>query len=338
MGQEELVRKVVSSIEKSAQQLVPHLNAALVYVHNDQSNEYLLANESQDEQAPRVIVPEQGLLGHIAVSGTGTIVNDVSQEGPLSAEEQDWLSKAALLIHPMLAQDVQSGILVLVRRQKGFTPQEFRLIGIVANQAGIHLYNAQRYERSQHLADRDRMLGVLNQAAFTRQAQVLLNQARLAKQPVALLYPDIDDFRVVNNTFGHPTGDKVLVGIANIMQTVVGNTGIVGRSAGEEFFILLPELHDREAVQVADEIRTRVQKSKFDSDDLREVRVTLSIGVAIFPRDASDFASLKKQADRAAYLAKRLGKNRVCLYQDRQELVESPEPTETGYLVQVQEL
>jgi diguanylate cyclase (GGDEF)-like protein len=238
----------------------------------------------------------------------------------------------------MFAQDVQSGILVLVRRQKGFTPQEFRLIGIVANQAGIHLYNAQRYERSQQLADRDRMLGVLNQAAFTRQAQVLLNQAHRAKQPVALLYPDIDDFRVVNNTFGHPTGDKVLVGIANIMQAVVGNTGIVGRSAGEEFFILLPELQDQEAVQVADEIRTRVQESRFDSDDSRKVRVTLSIGVAIFPRDASDFASLKKQADRAAYLAKRLGKNRVCLYQDRQELVEPPESTETGYLVQVQEL
>jgi two-component system cell cycle response regulator len=242
----------------------------------------------------------------------------------------------------MFAQQLQIGILVLVRYKKGFTPQEFRLVGIVANQAGIPLHNARIYERSQQLADKDRMLGVLNQSAFTQRSQVLLSRARLANQPVALLYPDIDDFRVVNNTFGHPTGDRVLVGVAQVMQEVVGDAGIVGRSAGEEFFILLPNIQDREALRVADEIRASVQDSVFVSDDQRQVQVTLSIGVAVFPRDAGDFASLKKQADRAAYLAKRLGKNRVCLYQDRQELIESPDaepqPTTAGSLVQVQEL
>jgi diguanylate cyclase (GGDEF)-like protein len=347
MSQEEIVRKVVSSIAQAALQLVPQLDAALVYVHNDQANEYLLASESGDGRAPRVILPGQGWLGRIAVNGTGTIENDLSQVDLAHAQELDWPPKTALLVHPMFAQEVQIGMLMLVRYKKGFTPQEFRLVGIVANQAGIHLHNAQMYERSQQLADKDRMLGVLNQAAFTQQAQVLLSRARLANHPVALLYPDIDDFRVVNNTFGHPTGDKVLIGIASIMQQVVGEAGIVGRSAGEEFFILLPDAQDQEALQVADEIRAQVERSVFVSDDQRDVYVTLSIGVAVFPRDAGDFASLKKQADRAAYLAKRLGKNRVCLYQDRQELVEPPnaEPetassglAQTESLVQVTEL
>ena len=346
MSQEEIVHKVVASIAQAARQLVPQLDAALIYVHNDQANEYLLANESADGQAPRVIIPGQGWLGDVAVNSMGTIANDMSQENPTHADELNWPPKTAILVHPMFAQEVQIGMLVLVRYKKGFTPQEFRLVGIVANQAGIHLYNAQMYERSQQLADKDRMLGVLNQAAFTQQSQVLLSRARQANHPVALLYPDIDDFRVVNNTFGHPTGDKVLIGIAGLMQAVVGNAGIVGRSAGEEFFILLPDTLDREAVRVADEIRARVEESVFYADDQREVRVTLSIGIALFPRDAGDFGSLKKQADRAAYLAKRLGKNRVCLYQDRQELVtpadRGPEPTSpelapTGTLVQVQE-
>jgi diguanylate cyclase (GGDEF)-like protein len=322
MSQEEIVHKVVSSIAQAAQQLIPQINAALVYIHNEEANEYLLANESGDGRAPRVIVPGQGLLGQIAVTGSGTVVNDVSPSAPSRSNELDWPPKTALLVHPMFAQQVQIGMLVLVRYKKRFTPQEFRLVGIVANQAGIPLYNAQMYERSQQLADRDRMLGLLNQAAFTRRSQVLLSRARQAGQRAALLYPDIDDFRVVNNTYGHPTGDKVLVGIADIMQTTVGDAGIVGRSAGEEFFILLPDSQEQEALCVAEEIRGRVQETAFLSDDQRQVRVTLSIGVAMFPRDAGDFASLKKQADRAAYLAKRLGKNRVCLYQDRQELVE----------------
>jgi diguanylate cyclase (GGDEF)-like protein len=342
MSQEEIVHKVVSSIAQAASRLIPQLDAALVYMHNDQANEYLLASESGDGRAPRIVVPGQGLLGRVAVNGTGTIVNDVSSESPLSSEELNWPPRTAILVHPMFAQQLQIGILVLVRYKKGFTPQEFRLVGIVANQAGIPLHNARIYERSQQLADKDRMLGVLNQSAFTQRSQVLLSRARLANQPVALLYPDIDDFRVVNNTFGHPTGDRVLVGVAQVMQEVVGDAGIVGRSAGEEFFILLPGTQDRAALHVADEIRARVQDSVFVSDDQRQVRVTVSIGVAVFPRDAGDFASLKKQADRAAYLAKRLGKNRVCLYQDRQELVESSDgesqPTTAGAVVQVQEL
>jgi diguanylate cyclase (GGDEF)-like protein len=347
MSQEEIVQKVVSSIAQAAQQLIPNLDAALVYMHNEQANEYLLANESGDGRAPRVIVPGQGLLGHVAVNGSGTIVNDITPSQSPSALESSWPPKTSILAHPMYAQQIQIALLVLVRYRKRFTPQEFRLVGIVANQAGIPLYNAQIYERSQQLADKDRMLGVLNQAAFTRRSEILLSQARQTGQPVAMLYPDIDDFRVVNNTYGHPTGDKVLIGIAGIMQTVVGDTGIVGRSAGEEFFILLPNTEDRGALHVANEIRNRVEDTVFRSDDQRQLQVTLSIGVAVFPRDAGDFASLKKQADRAAYLAKRLGKNRVCLYQDRQELIEpakqgpetaSREPARTQSSVQVQEL
>jgi diguanylate cyclase (GGDEF)-like protein len=332
MSQEEIVQKVVSSIAQAALHLIPQVDAALVYVHNDQANEYLLANESGDGRAPRVIVPGEGLLGQIALRGARTIVNDIDAQRTPGSDQGEthrlrWPPKTAILAHPMLAQDVQIGMLILVRYQKGFTPQEFHLVGIVANQAGIPLYNAQVYERSQQLADKDRMLGVLNQAAFTRQSQGLLSRARLANQTVALLYPDIDDFRVVNNTFGHPTGDKVLVGVADIMQAVVGQMGIVGRSAGEEFFILLPDSQERQALRVANEIRSRVEESVFVSDDGRQVRVTLSIGIAVFPRDAGDFASLKKQADRAAYLAKRLGKNRACLYQERQEQSGPRDPT-----------
>ena len=74
------------------------------------------------------------------------------------------------------------------------------------------------------------------------------------------------------------------------------------------------------ALDVADQIRAQVEHTTFTSLNREEVQVTLSIGVALFPRDAGDFESLKKQADRAAYLAKRMGKNRVCLYQDRKEL------------------
>jgi diguanylate cyclase len=166
-----------------------------------------------------------------------------------------------------------------------------------------------------------------------------MNRARLNNQPVTLLYSDIDDFRVINNTYGHTSGDLVLAGIADLMKEIVGDAGIVGRSGGEEFFILLPNMGEQNALDVANKIRQQTQDLVFTSQDHREIRATVSTGIAIFPRDAADVASLKKQADRAAYLAKRMGKNRVCLYEDRKEFIElaerEPETLVSGAVLEV---
>jgi diguanylate cyclase (GGDEF)-like protein len=322
MSQEETVQKIGESISQAISELVPQLDACLLYIYNHEASEYLLTGEAQGQDIPRTVIPGFGLLGRIAFEGTGKIANAVVLEDALGPEERRWPAKTSLLVHPLSAEQQQVGLLVLVRYRKGFTAEEFRLVGIVANQAGVTLHNAQLYEQSRNLADRDRLLDVLNQAAFAQQAQRILSRARMAGQPVALLYPDIDDFRRVNNTFGHPTGDRVLVGIAAIMKQLVGETGIVGRSAGEEFFVLLPNTDEEQAIDLADKIRQRVQDTPFFADDGQEVYATISTGVAIFPRDAGDFETLKKQADRAAYLAKRMGKNRVCLYEDRKEFME----------------
>jgi len=321
MSKEETVQKISASISQAMSELILQLDACFVYARNNESNEYLLVNTDDDEYGPTTIIPGYGLLGRAAFDSTGTVINDVTSQDALSPDERKWPSKTAILAYPLLAEQQEVGLLVLLRRGRGFTAEEFRLVSIVANQAGVTLHNAQLYEQSRQLADRDRQLNVLNQDAFMQRSRRILSRARIDGQAVALLYPDIDDFRVINNTYGHSTGDIVLAGIANLMKEVVGNTGLVGRSGGEEFFILLPNIDEQEALDIANEIRQRIQDRVFISDDEREVRATISTGVAIYPRDAGDIASLKKKADNAAYLAKRTGKNRVCLYEDRKELI-----------------
>ena len=337
MSEDAVVETASATIAHAISKLIPQLDACLVYVRNEEANEYLLVHPDGQEDSWRnaqVILPGHGFLGQIAIESTGTMINDATTEQSAGETEWPWPNETAVLAYPMFAEKQQAGLLVLTRHRRKFTPQEFRLVGIVANQAAVALHNAILYERTQHLADRDRLLGVLNQAAFGQRAKRILSQAGQANQPAAMLYPDIDDFRLVNNAFGHPTGDKVLIGVANEMERVVNGTGIVGRSGGEEFFILLPNTDEHKALDVADQIRAQVESHTFYSVDHQEVRVTLSIGVALFPRDAGDFEGLKKQADRAAYLAKRMGKNRVCLYQDRKELfaanIPSPELAQIG--------
>jgi diguanylate cyclase (GGDEF)-like protein len=332
MSQEETVQKMAGSITQAMSELITDLDASLIYALNSESNEYLLVTRGEEQMGPHNVVPGYGLLGRIAVESVGRIVTDVSEHEPLTPQEREvWGTKTAILAYPLFADRSEVGLLVLIRFGRRFAAEEFRLVGIVANQVGATLHNAQMYERSLQRADRDRQLNVLNQAAFMERSERVMGRARGENQAVALLYPDIDDFRIVNNTYGHPTGDKVLGGVAELMKQVVKDRGLIGRSGGEEFFILLPNTAEQKAVQIADEIRQRIQDHVFFSEDGREVRATISTGVALFPRDAGNIANLIKQADRAAYLAKRMGKNRVCLYEDRREFIETAErETELG--------
>jgi diguanylate cyclase (GGDEF)-like protein len=322
MSQDETVQKISDSIAQALSELILNVQACLVYAHNAEANEYVLTSLQGDTRAPRDIIPGHGLLGRSVTKATGTVVNDVTLEDALSPEERQWPPKTALLVHPMYAEQQNVGLLVLMRQGKGFTSEEFRLVSIVANQAGVTLHNAQMFEQSKQLADTDRKLGILNQAAFTQQSERAFGRSQLADESVAVLLGDIDDFRKVNNTYGHQTGDRVLIGVASLMKEVIGTKGFVGRWGGEEFAVTLPNTDDRQAYGIADEIRRRVQDSVFLSDEEQQVQATISIGVAVFPRDATDFLSLHKQADRAAYLAKKTGKNRVCLYEDRKEFIE----------------
>jgi diguanylate cyclase (GGDEF)-like protein len=267
-------------------------------------------------------MPGQGLLGDVLSSGNSTVVNDVTSRTERSRAELKWTERTAIMAYPLFAESQIIGLMVLVRYRRAFDAEQFRVVGIIASQVGVTLHNAQIYERSLQRAEIDQNLDVLNHAAFMQKAQRAMGRAQLAGRPVALLLGDIDDFGQVNNTYGHATGDIVLMDVANLMKQAVPEPGFVGRRGGEEFVILLPDTNELAALAKAEEVRTRIQNHEFRADDGREVRATISTGVALFPRDASDIVSLDKFADRAAYLAKRMGKNRVCLYEDQKEKLE----------------
>jgi diguanylate cyclase (GGDEF)-like protein len=163
------------------------------------------------------------------------------------------------------------------------------------------------------------------QQAFTEIACVLLRMGAILEdmrgtgRPAAVLLGDIDDFRRVNNTYGHATGDIVLAGVGHCFQEGIEELGVFGRLGGEEFVGLLPGVGREESVAVADGIRQRVGECVFESTDGRDLRATISIGIALFPQDAADLVSLYQLADRAAYEAKRRGKDMVCLFGEVQE-------------------
>lgn len=163
-------------------------------------------------------------------------------------------------------------------------------------------------------ATTDHLTNLSNRRQFEKSLEMELERAREYKQKLSLLVIDIDRFKKVNDTFGHTSGDAVLKQLGQLLIEHSRSADIVSRNGGEEFAILLLDCGHHQALAIAESIRQSVEKYHFALPDGNTIRLTISIGVAVFPdhcddRDDNDFF---EQADRALYEAKNTGRNRVC--------------------------
>ncbi|MDX3111536.1 GGDEF domain-containing protein [Nonomuraea angiospora] len=164
----------------------------------------------------------------------------------------------------------------------------------------------------QAAARTDAKTGLLNAAAWQREADTEIVRARRTGETLALLIIDIDHFKRVNDAYGHLVGDQVLVGVASTLRSQLRDYDVVGRFGGEEFVVLLPGADIHEARQVAERLRTRIGHMAIPVDDAL-VRVTISTGVALMSVHGDDLIDLLAAADLALYRAKELGRDRVCI-------------------------
>jgi diguanylate cyclase len=161
-----------------------------------------------------------------------------------------------------------------------------------------------------HLAQHDALTGLPNRTLCDDRIQQALSQAKRDMGRLALIYVDLDDFKSINDTYGHHAGDLLLCSAARRMEACVRNADTVGRLGGDEFMVLLATIDlEQDATLVAGKIRDALSLP-FDLDGSR-LSITCSIGVAIYPEHGADAITLSKSADAAMYLAKEGGGNRV---------------------------
>ncbi|MDX6667988.1 MAG: hypothetical protein QOK04_1368 [Solirubrobacteraceae bacterium] len=180
-----------------------------------------------------------------------------------------------------------------------------RLAGVVA-QAATALDNARLIETMLHQARHDNLTGLLGHRAFHEALGLELGNDQ-ADRVFALATVDIDDFKLVNDLYGHPTGDKALRRVAAALRESIREEDVVFRVGGEEFTVILPGLTARDALPVAERLRAAVAAISF----VMPLRV--SIGLASYPADAADRKALLERADAAMYAAKRGGKDRTSM-------------------------
>lgn len=159
----------------------------------------------------------------------------------------------------------------------------------------------------------DYLTGLNNVRQFDIIYNMISEKTLEKEEHLSLLYLDIDYFKKVNDTYGHAEGDIVLRELANILRRTCRDYDIISRNGGEEFSVMLLDCPAQKAVAIAEKIRTTVEKHTFRLSNGKELRVTISVGVACYPDSTADIANLKEEADTALYKAKHSGRNKVVI-------------------------
>ena len=224
----------------------------------------------------------------------------------------------SLLVLPLIAADEAIGTLTLfARAEKRFGKDIREMLAVIANQVAVSLQNGLLYKRMETMATTDGLTGLTNHRSFQERFEDLLMRAQRHNGKVALLLCDVDHFKKVNDNYGHPVGDEVLRRVARVLQEVPRKIDIPARYGGEEFAVLLDNVDVVQAKVVADRIRIEISKVVVETDK-GGLSVTQSIGVAAFPDDGRDRATLIERADLSLYHAKHTGRNRVVTWAEVQ--------------------
>ncbi|HEX8139862.1 MAG TPA: sensor domain-containing diguanylate cyclase [Pyrinomonadaceae bacterium] len=216
-----------------------------------------------------------------------------------------------LAVVPLFYQERYMGVL-LVRSDdpaRNWQENELLLLRTVADQVTVAVNHARLFAQMQQQALTDGLTGCFNRRSFELQLERDMHLATRMRQSVSLILLDIDNFKRVNDTYGHEVGDMALRVLAENLREELRGVDTAARYGGEEFAVILPQAGVDGAVVVAERLRARIEQMEVPGVG----HITASFGIASFPLHASSRDGLVVSADRALYDAKHMGRNRVCV-------------------------
>jgi len=241
-----------------------------------------------------------------------TIIIPNLQEAAVNPDIRALLEKASLtslLAVPIQTKEVALGAFIsLASGSRVFTDEDVATASALADFTAIALENAGLFAELQRSAITDSLTGVYNTRFFHELLARETARADRYTAPLSLLMIDVDSFKLVNDTYGHVVGNKVLTQIANTIHRSVRNTDFVFRCGGDEFGVVLPGTDLEGAMRVADKILRKVESSDILTGLGYSGPVTVSIGLSEYHR-GSHFETLVAEADQALYASKRSSKN-----------------------------
>ncbi len=309
------LKDLLESIARAAGTLVLGADRVLVYLTDPESPQLELREVWRKAGSETVKEKKGDAFDQWVVrQGQPLLVEEAGHDFrfPESAIAKAGRPFKSLLVVPLVTEHRFLGVLRLESTVvRGLGTDDLRLMRILGDLASLGIENSNLYTRMAQLAITDDLTGLSVRDQFQKQLGEELKRASAASAPLSVLLIDIDRFKVYNDSLGHSAGDKLLKQIGLLLIQMRRPGDVAGRLGGEEFACLYPGTPQEDAVRRAEQIRIRVEATPIELR--REVtRVTVSIGVASFPKDGSTVEQLLQAADRRLYRAKNSGRNQVC--------------------------
>jgi diguanylate cyclase (GGDEF)-like protein len=269
----------------------------------DELNEYGTVIKSTYIKEDTEFPLDDGLVGLVARHRKYIIKEDLSQGKLVVFKKNERTRNLSFIGVPIMQDDHLLGVLWCEdSKKKRFSDEDVEPVNILASHLSLVWQRAIHHEQEKEKAALDGLTGLYNHRQFHEFLQKQIDE----EDEVVLLMLDIDHFKLINDTYGHQGGDKVIKALANL----ISRTGIAARYGGEEFVNILPGISLKKGIKQAVRIRDHLEKMAIKISN-KEVHITISIGVAHYPSDAQTREELIEKADQALYWAKQTGRNKV---------------------------
>jgi len=318
-----LILKIVETVNSSLNLEEILLNTALAIVQHvglfssaifilDKSENLLRLTASttltKDELVKVVFPVGQGAPGLIAQNRQPMYVANLQEDPLVNEYSRLKLGPRSSMAYPMICKGDVLGVIAFdAETIRKYSEKEKKLFEVISSQVALAIYNANLFAELELLSITDGLTGLYNHRYFQEKLKEEFNWAKRQNLKFSLLLLDLDDFKVHNDTFGHPQGDVILKTFSQILRDNVRNFDITCRYGGDEFTVILRDCLKDEACDIAERIRLACQKTDFLNNGSR---VSVSIGVSFYPQ-AQNSEELISFADKALYEVKRSGRNRV---------------------------
>lgn len=274
-----------------------------IFKTNNESQTLSVLSSNLQEIIDNTIHIDYGYMGLVTKSHEPIIIADIDSD---QDNEDDYITSLgcrSLIASPILVNEELIGILtVSSNKPHHFSYENFRMLQLFSQHLGLALTNAYLHEKIQQLVIKDYLTDLYNRSYLDQKVEELM----MKDQSGSILLFDIDNFKNINDTYGHQVGDQVLLQIANILKSSIREGDIAARWGGEELTLYLPNINTEIATKIAERISRKIENET-------NPQVTVSCGVATWTEQKNDIDYLKliRIADQALYSAKRQGKNQV---------------------------
>ena len=308
---------LLERIADALAELVPHDTLSIYQA--DEAQTILIPVFARDKWADNILSDQsnfgEGITGWAALHREPVRTNQAHLDPrkktvPGTPEDEP----EALITVPLIARDLVKGMLNIYRlgEDASFNDEEFELTKRFADAAALALDNAQIRTRLEYQAQTDSLTGLYNHRYFHERLRAELTRASRTRDSVAVLMLDIDDFKRVNDVYGHGTGDQVLRDLADLLRGALRGSDVVCRLGGEEFGVVMPSCDAGDALNLGRRLTDALDQADFGPAG----KITISVGISQGPQHAMNPRELVACSEAAMMTAKARGKNQIVLFEE----------------------